>query len=68
MEAGRRGTNPIGARWSAVEEPTMKKRATAILLAALLALLGAACDDTIEGAEQDVEEGVEQIEEETDQA
>lgn len=46
----------------------MKKRVITLFLVAVLALFGAACDDTIEGVEEDTEEGVEEVEEEMDES
>lgn len=46
----------------------MKKRIVTLLLIAVLGLYGAACDDTMEGVEEDTEEGVEEIEEELEES
>lgn len=46
----------------------MKKRVITMFLVAVLALFGAACDDTIEGVEEDTEEGVEEIDEELNES
>lgn len=44
----------------------MRNRAASIALIAALALGAAACDDTIEGVEQDVQEGAEEVQQELD--
>lgn len=44
----------------------MKRRLIAMAAIALLGLFGAGCDDTLEGAEQDIEEGADAVEEEVD--
>lgn len=44
----------------------MRNRVVTMVLAGLLALFGAACDDTTEGLEQDVEEGAGTVEQEVE--
>lgn len=46
----------------------MKKRLITMLLVLILGAYGAACDDTIEGVEEDTEEAVEEVEEQLDEA
>lgn len=64
---GRRVRNPI-ERVERCQETLMKKRVITMFLVAVLALFGAACDDTIEGVEEDTEEGVEEIDEEMNES
>lgn len=47
-------------------EMLVKKPAITMLLVAALGLFGAGCDDTIEGVEQDTEEGIQEMEESVD--
>lgn len=44
----------------------MRKRLIAALLAGVLSLFGVACDDTTEGIQEDVEEGTDTLEDETE--
>lgn len=44
----------------------MRKRLTAALLVGVLSVFGVACDDTTEGIQEDVEEGTDTLEDETD--
>lgn len=46
----------------------MRHRLITGLLAGLLAVSGAACDDTVGGVEEDVEEGTDEIEQELDES
>lgn len=45
----------------------MRRRLTAAVLVGLLSVFGAACDDTVDGVEDDVEEGVDQLDQELDE-
>lgn len=45
----------------------MRRRLTAAMLIAVLSVFGAACDDTVGGIEEDVEEGVDEVDEEMEE-
>ena len=49
------------------QEIVMRNRVITMVLAGLLALFGAACEDTTEGLEQDVEEGAGAVEGEVEE-